>query len=130
MITEYIHYELGSSLEENSIDLTFLCKLNDGSSYYRSYAYSEIYLPNKILDVEVYLSFRDEKLEQVNYRMGIYALNYMTDFINSLASNDDECLLESPLTCYPRYFCTQNNIRVLLYEYKKGELDFTVELPK
>ncbi|MFE8423381.1 hypothetical protein ABHQ57_04910 [Tenacibaculum sp. ZH5_bin.1] len=129
MISKYIHYELGSSFEENNIDLIHLTTHSNKVEYYKSNRCNELYLPNNIIAVKTYLSFYENELLAITYNTSQNNLNYLIEFINSFASSEDEFLLEDVLGGNSDLFCIQNDIAIHLNNRTDSTIDFKIAIP-
>ncbi|AZJ36881.1 hypothetical protein [Tenacibaculum singaporense] len=129
MLEDYISYKLKSSLEENNIDLIHLTTFLNGVKYYRSHKTSELYLPNKTLQVETYLSFYENELLAVTYNTSQNNLNYLIEFINSFAGSEDEFLFEDVLGGNSDLFCIQNETAIYLNQKDNDTIDFKIAIP-
>lgn len=76
-----IPYEIGSTFEENNIDLELRGEF-DISNLYRSHRYSEIYLFGKGFESICYLWFIKNRLTTIEYRFPMKYLELFKDSIN------------------------------------------------
>ncbi|MHC9088527.1 hypothetical protein ACXIHB_07430 [Tenacibaculum sp. IMCC1] len=129
MICDYIIHNLGSSFEENNIDLIHLTTFLNGVKYYRSHKTSELHLSSKTLQVETYLSFYEDELLAVTYNTSQNNLNYLIEFINSFAGSEDEFLFEDVLGGNSDLFCIQNGIAIHLNNRTDSTIDFKIAVP-
>jgi hypothetical protein len=74
-------YKLGTSFDENNIDLE-LHKEYSTSSFYNSNRYSEIYLFGKVFESICLLQFSRNKLITIQYKIEIKHLQYFKNSIN------------------------------------------------
>jgi len=71
MNIETLPYKLGTTFDENNIDLEFVKTFKNGKDFYRSYRHSEVYLFELVASVFTYLYFQDGILCGVDYRLQI-----------------------------------------------------------
>lgn len=128
MIIDYIHYKLGSSFEENNIDLEFIKVLPNKMRYYKSYRYSELYLPDKIIQVQIYLAFKEDELQVMNYLVPVNTLKYLKGMINSYAQSPDEVLFKDPFQDCISYSCVQNHLEISLNQFTKNILSLRIAI--
>lgn len=129
MITDYIHYELGSSFEENNIDLVYLAIFYNGVRYYKSNRHHELYLPSKIMSVKTYMSFYENELLAIRYSTSNNNTNCLIEFINSFASSEDEVLFEDVLGGNSDLFCIQNGVAIHINMKANNTIDFKIAVP-
>lgn len=130
MITDYIHYKLESSYEENNLDLQFIKVLPNGMRYYRSFKYSELYLPNKVIQVQIYLAFNKGKLQVLNYLVPLNTFKYLTGMINSYAKSPDEVLFKDPFQEEISYSCLQKGVIITFNQINKYIMSLRLEFSK
>lgn len=90
-----IPYKLGSTFEENNIDLELREELKNNVNFYINYRYSEIYLFGKIFESVCYLWFSKGILDTIEYR---FHKRYFELFKGSI---NDELPLNHKLTKDP-----------------------------
>lgn len=119
MIANYLHYNLGSSFEDNLIDLRYVDTLDINLKYYKSDRYSELYTPNRIIPIQLYLGFVDNKLQMINYFISREYHKDLMSFVNSFANSENEELFKDPFIENLSYSCVQNSKFILLEELNK-----------
>lgn len=129
MITEYIKYKLKSSFEVNNTHLSYSTTLSNGIKYYRDNECYELHLPNKILAVEVYLSYYEDELLAITYNTISQNIDYLVELINSFANHEDEYLFEDILGGNSDLFCIQNGIAIHLNNRTDSTIDFKIAVP-
>ena len=97
-------YRLGSTFDENNIDLE-LKKEYDDISVYRSYRYSELILFGTIFEPECYLWFAKDWLLAINYKIENKYFEIFKEAINSEVPDgykleDDPLEVENVPTIY------------------------------
>ena len=97
MLIDHIHYKLGTSFEENNIDLTYLSSHKHWGNCYVSRRYSELYLFNNIFESKCYLKFKNDKLFKIEYKFDLTYFDFFYDSINDDLPNNMK-LWKNPLT--------------------------------
>lgn len=129
MITDFIHYKLGSLFKNTLIELSHVITYSNKVEHYKSSKYHELYLPNNLIAVETYLSFYENVLLAVTYNTSQNNLNYLIEFINSFAGSEDEFLFEDVLGGNSDLFCIQNGIAIHLNNRTDSTIDFKIAVP-
>ena len=101
-------YKLGTSFEENNIDLKLYEDYNL-SKCYRSYRYSEIYLFGKTFESICYLWFSKNKLITIEYMFPIKYLQLFISSINEELSINNKLAVDPNIPKY-KYYVYQNKI--------------------
>ncbi len=83
MFIDSLPYTLGTTFDENNIDLEFIKTLKNGKDFYRSYRYSEVYLPDLNPSIFTYLYFQNGILCKVDYRFDLIHFDYLVEQINN-----------------------------------------------
>ena len=111
-------YKLGSTFEENNIDLEHRKTLKSGIELYSSYRYSEIYFFGKPFESVCYLWFKEEVLMRVEYR---FHNKYFELFLNSINDEleQDNKLIKDPFVSHRSYFISLSNLAIGLDEITK-----------
>jgi len=105
-------YILGLRFKENSIDLEFRKKLNDGTDFYSSNRYNELYLFGKSFESICYLYFGNGILKQVEYKFQIKYFELFYDAISNELPRGKK-LLKDP-------FVKEDSYLVFLENYNFG----------
>lgn len=112
-LIQYFPYKLGTSFEENKFDLEYIQTLKTGNRFYRSFRYSEIYLPGIISSVLSYLHFKNDVLVSMDYRMDI---KYFYQLIELFETEMNIGFVKDPYSDYLYYMGSdsdyiKNNIK-------------------
>ncbi|OCK44046.1 hypothetical protein BA195_04960 [Tenacibaculum soleae] len=118
-----------SSFDVSSIELTYLTTFSNGIKYCKSNRLHELYLPNKIISVETYLSFYKDELLAIVFNASEQNLNYLVEFINSFANNEDEFLFEDVLGGNSDLFCIQDDVAISINNRENDTIDFKIAVP-
>ena len=111
---EQIPYKIGTSFEENNIDLELRKKFNV-QSLYSSYRYSEIYIFGKVFESICYLWFMNNELSTIEYRFHKRHLQLFIESINEELPINNQ-LGKDPFVENYEYYVYHNNVAIHLIE--------------
>ncbi len=109
-----ILYQVGTSFEENNIDLELRKKL-DAGKLYSSYRYSEIYLFGKVFESVCYLWYMDNKLTTIEYRFHNRFLEHFIESINDELPQNNK-LNKDPFIEKHEYYAFQESVAIHLVD--------------
>ena len=127
MIIETLPYTLGSTFDENNIDLEFVKTFKNGKDFYRSYRYSEVYLFELVASVFTYLYFQHGILCEVDYRLDIIHFDYLLEQINNELPEGEKLLFDM-FVSYKSYLKRTDTTYIHISELDENFLILHLEL--
>lgn len=117
-LIDNIPYRLGSSFQENNIDLEFRKEFNI-TKLYSSYRYSEIHLFREIFESVCYLWFMKNELVIIEYRFHKKYLQLFIDSINEELPHNNK-LGKDPFMPKYEYYALKDGIGIYLIDLDKN----------